>query len=100
VNYYVYILYSPGTNTFYKGQTNNVFERLERHNAGREKFTAKGKPWTLLWFTRKNSRAQAINLERKLKNLSRKRLVEFMLKYREDIAGSDALIFLNQWSEC
>ncbi|RLD86869.1 MAG: hypothetical protein DRJ09_11225 [Bacteroidetes bacterium] len=35
--YYVYILYSRRTDTFYKGQSNNMQDRLKRHNSGSEK---------------------------------------------------------------
>ncbi|QCK15369.1 GIY-YIG nuclease family protein [Mangrovivirga cuniculi] len=39
--WYVYILYSPAHNLFYKGQTNDLDERLLRPNHGREKSTSK-----------------------------------------------------------
>ncbi|MGQ0828306.1 MAG: GIY-YIG nuclease family protein [Bacteroidota bacterium] len=32
VIFYTYILYSPNHNRYYIGQTNNVAERLIRHN--------------------------------------------------------------------
>jgi putative endonuclease len=54
-----------------------------------EKATRNGTPWTLLWSTCKQSRTDAMILEQKLKNLSRKRLIDFMSKYPEGIAGPD-----------
>ena len=36
--FYVYIIYSTSTATFYKGQTDNLHSRLKRHNAGYEKY--------------------------------------------------------------
>ena len=97
--YYTYILYSKSIDTFYKGSTSNIVDRVKRHNAGKEKYTSKGIPWMLLWFTEKNSRSEAYKLELKLKNLSRKRTIEFIMKYKEDIAGHDELLFLKQLSE-
>jgi putative endonuclease len=88
--YFVYIIYSNSLDTFYKGQTKDLFDRLNRHNAGQEKATRYGTPWTLAWCTKKNSRAEAVILERKLKNLSRKRLIEFIRKYPE---GARVLTF-------
>ena len=79
--YFVYILYSPSTDTFYKGQTSHLEQRLVRHNAGYEKFTAKGVPWQLIWSTEKTSRKQAIVLEKKLKNMNREKLLDFIKKY-------------------
>lgn len=84
MKYYVYILYSLKLDAFYKGQTNDVFQRLERHNAGMEDFTSSGIPWKIVWYCEKPNRKEAIDLERKLKNLSRRRTKEFILKYKED----------------
>ncbi|NOX86005.1 MAG: GIY-YIG nuclease family protein [Chlorobi bacterium] len=98
--FYVYILYSQSIDTFYRGQTNNIENRLKRHNKGLEKATVKGIPWLLLWYSSKETRKEALVLEKKLKNLNRKRLIRFIKKYKENIAGPDALIFINQWSGC
>ena len=80
----VYILYSVPYDRYYIGQTGNVQERLKRHNAGTEKATAPYGPWTLVWQTEKSNRTEAVQLERKLKNLSRERLIQFIDKYSKD----------------
>ena len=98
--YYTYILYSNKTDTFYKGSTSNIIERTKRHNAGREKYTKNGAPWILLWYAEKPTKAEAYRLELKLKNLSRKRTLELILKYKDGIAGSDELLLIKQLSEC
>ena len=98
--YKVYILYSPSTDTFYKGQTLDLIDRIHRHNAGQEKATKPGIPWQLLWTTDKHNRSEAIILEKKLKHLSRTRTIEFMLKYSEGVAGPDELLFIQQLSGC
>jgi len=100
LKYFVYIIYSVGTDTFYRGQTSNIEDRLRRHNAGREKFTLRGIPWELIWWTEKDTRSEALLLERKLKNMSRYKLIKFMVKYKEECARPDALILLDQWSGC
>jgi len=87
--YYVYILYSKSLDVFYKGQTNDLSDRIHRHNLRQEKATLCGVPWVLIWCTKKQSRSEAVILERKLKNLSKKRLVEFIKKHPEGIAGPD-----------
>jgi len=91
--HFVYILFSRSTNSFYKGQTKNLLERLQRHNNGMEKFTCKGTPWILVWSTPKYSRKDSMELEIKLKNLSRKRLIQFISKYSDDLK-----ISLDDWS--
>jgi len=96
----VYVIYSPSANQFYKGQTSDLQERLIRHNAGRERYTASGAPWKLVWTVSKPTRGEALSLESKLKNLSRARLIQFMLKYKEQVAGPDELTLLRQLSGC
>ena len=100
MSYYVYVLYSAEKDIFYRGQTNDIKDRLQRHNSGYVKSTSFGKPWKLIWFTEKESRSEALALEKKLKNLSRKKLILFMKKYSQYCAGPDAMSFLAHWSGC
>jgi putative endonuclease len=81
MTFFVYILYSEEFDAFYKGQTQNLEERLNRHNSGLVKSTARYKPWKLVWVTKKTTRKEALSLEKKLKNLSREKLKLFMEKY-------------------
>ena len=79
--YYVYILYSENHNRFYIGQTNDISNRLFRHNSGFEKSTAPYKPWTLVGSIEKHSRSEAMILEKKLKNLNSEDLKKFITKH-------------------
>ena len=79
--YYVYILYSKSLNKYYKGYTNNIEERLKRHNSSYEMYTSRGVPWQLKLVLTKSTERDAIQLEKKLKNLNRERLEAFILKY-------------------
>ncbi|KJF41908.1 GIY-YIG nuclease family protein [Draconibacterium sediminis] len=81
MKYYVYIIYSPGIDSYYKGQTSCLEDRLNRHNRGYEKATQHGAPWELVWSTTKPTRGEALQLEKKLKNLSREKTIEFIKKY-------------------
>ena len=98
--FYCYILYSKKIDRFYKGHTNNLQDRISRHNAASEKATQEGVPWILCWTTSKNSRSEAMILEQKLKNLNRGRLIQFMLKYEQGIGSPDELLLLKQLSGC
>ncbi len=42
--YIVYILYSQSTSKYYTGQTDNLENRLKRHNSGLSLSTKSGKP--------------------------------------------------------
>ena len=93
--FFTYIIYSKSRDLFYKGSTNNVDKRLKRHNSGYETFTSKGIPWVLIWFTSKESKAEAYQLELKLKNLSRARLIRFILKNEGGITNFELVLKLS-----
>ena len=99
MSFHVYILYSPSTDRIYRGQAQDLHERLRRHNAGMEPSTKAGKPWTLLWRTSKNSRSDAYKLEAKLKNLSRQRTLRFMLNYDDGIPNETSGKMIRQLIE-
>jgi len=79
--YFTYILYSNLFDKYYIGQTNDVKQRLNRHNRGQVTSTKPYKPWELVLVIQKTSRSEAMILERKLKNLNRKKLLQFIEKY-------------------
>jgi putative endonuclease len=81
MSFYVYIIYSELYDKYYIGQTNNVTDRIKRHNNGSEKFTSSYLPWSLKCIIEKSSRNEAMILENKLKNLNRVKLIKFIQKY-------------------
>ena len=81
MTYFVYILYSEKYSKFYIGQTNDLSERIRRHNLGVVISTKSYLPWRMIWACEKSSRSESMQLEKKLKNLSKDRLKLFMEKY-------------------
>lgn len=79
--YFVYILQSQVSFSFYKGHTDNLIRRVDEHNSGNVTYSKKFRPWSLVWYTTKSSKKEAFALERKLKNLSNERLIAFIKKY-------------------
>ena len=77
----VYILYSVSYNRYYIGQTGNFEIRIQRHNAGIEKSTTPYAPWKKVCLIEKQSRSEAMILEKKLKNLNAEDLIKFINKY-------------------
>lgn len=90
---YTYVIYSEGCDRFYKGITQDLKDRMPRHNRGDEISTKSCVPWVLIWSAQKETRSEARLFERKLKNLSRLRLIKLMLDYPEGIAGPDAFFY-------
>ena len=81
IMFYVYILYSENFKRYYIGQTNDIGNRLQSHNSGYVVSTKPYLPWTLLCFLEKDTRSEAMILEKKLKNLNSEDLRKFITKY-------------------
>ncbi|MFP2994574.1 GIY-YIG nuclease family protein [Spongiivirga sp. MCCC 1A20706] len=94
--FYTYILYSESHNKFYKGHSVNVYARLKKHNGKEVLSTKYGAPWILIWFTQKKTRKESSGLEKKLKNLTKDRLIAFMLKYKSNVVNQELLESLHQ----
>jgi putative endonuclease len=67
IMYNTYILYSPRIKRIYTGHTEDIERRLEEHNRGKTSFSAKGKPWQIVFSKAFSSRADAIKLEKFIK---------------------------------
>jgi putative endonuclease len=69
MEFFVYILKSLKDGHFYIGQTNNLTNRLLRHNNGEVASTKNRRPIVLIYKESFQSRAEAINREKYLKSL-------------------------------
>lgn len=74
--YIVYILYSKSSLKHYTGQTDNLENRLHRHNSGLSLSTKSGKPWELIYQIQFSTRSEAMLLEQKIKKRGAKRHLE------------------------
>ncbi|MDZ7774311.1 MAG: GIY-YIG nuclease family protein [Bacteroidales bacterium] len=95
MGYYVYILYSEILGRYYYGQTNNLKNRIGKHNAGNVHSTKHGKPWRLYAFKEVSDRRESMNLERKLKNThSVQKMKSFIVRHKFTLnyAGSQEVI--------
>jgi len=48
MKYFVYIIESLKDGSYYVGSTQDLSERMERHNQGRSKYTKVKRPWNLI----------------------------------------------------
>jgi putative endonuclease len=78
--FHVYILQSEKTGRFYVGQTQDVQERLARHNEGRAAYTRAGRPWRLVYQEEHESRSAAVQRESELKAKPRRSVLEGMVR--------------------
>jgi putative endonuclease len=73
---------SPGTNKSYVGYTNNIEERLKKHNTNKGAKSTKGYKWLLIYSKKFKSKSEAMSFEYKLKknkSLRKKILENFIL---------------------
>jgi putative endonuclease len=78
--YFVYIIQSLKDETYYIGSTQNLTERLERHNQGRSTYTKAKKPWKLLYSEKLPDRSRASIREREIKSRKSKSYIEALVR--------------------
>ncbi|OYU55766.1 MAG: excinuclease ABC subunit C [Chitinophagaceae bacterium BSSC1] len=76
MNFTVYILYSEKNKKYYVGSCQNIEERLNRHNTGRNKSTHSGMPWKLMYQEHFDTRANAVTRENVIKKMKSKKYIE------------------------
>lgn len=74
--FYVYILFSVSKEKFYTGQTNDLQNRLHRHNSAQMNATKYGVPWKIVYALEVSSRSEALKLEIKIKKRGAKRYLD------------------------
>jgi putative endonuclease len=81
-NYYVYII-QGNDGTFYTGITNNVEERLLKHNGqktGGAKYTKTRRPWKIIYTEKHKTRSDALKKECEIKKMSRLQKNKLIIK--------------------
>jgi putative endonuclease len=76
MNFTVYILYSEKNKKYYIGSCQNIEERLNRHNTGRNKSTHSGIPWKLMYQENFDTRTNAVTREKVIKKMKSKKYIE------------------------
>ena len=59
---------TPGKNKSYVGYTNNLVNRLEKHNSNKGAKSTKGYEWLLIYNKKFKTKNEAMSFEYKLKN--------------------------------
>ena len=81
MNYTVYILYSQLNNQIYIGFTSNLINRFKSHNESGHDWTAKFRPWHVIYCEYFLEKKEAMGREKQLKQYRQR------LKIREKIAS-------------
>jgi len=78
--YYIYIIQSELDGSYYIGSTQDIDERIERHNQGRSKYTKAKRPWNLIYSEEHLNRSVAVKREKEIKNRKRRNFIEKLVR--------------------
>lgn len=78
--YYVYVIISESDGKFYTGFSEDVYKRLEQHNAGLVTSTKARKPFKLVYFEASLNKSDALHREKYLKTTYGKRYIKTRIK--------------------
>ena len=82
MKYFLYILYSLAFKRTYVGQTDNLSERLTKHNSGKVRSTKSFTPWVIIYTESFTTRANAMKREKWFKSpVGRKKISEILNDY-------------------
>lgn len=78
--YYVYVLLSQKDNNFYIGFTENIDQRLDEHNVGKNVSTKLRRPFKLIYCEGHTSKSDALRREKYFKTTKGKTTLKQILK--------------------
>jgi putative endonuclease len=78
--YFVYILQSQKDGSYYVGSTQDLEERIQRHNQGRSLYTKGKRPWKLIYFEEFPDRSSAVKRENCLKRQKSKEVIKSLVR--------------------
>ena len=80
MSYLVYIIRSDRDGSYYVGSTQDIEERLIRHNQGRSKYTKNRGPWKVVYLEEYSKRGDAIKRENAIKNRKSSDYIENLVR--------------------
>jgi putative endonuclease len=82
----VYVLRSRKSGVYYVGQTNNLADRVRRHNANTERATRLRGPWELVYWEEFETRAEAWKREQEIKAQKHRAYIESLIATQRGVA--------------
>ena len=86
----MYILKSKKDGGYYIGHTQDLTDRLERHNQGRVKYTQRKRPWNLVYFEEYPDRSSAMTREQEIKKRKSKQFIDSLVRTSRRLDGKVA----------
>ncbi|MBI4100451.1 GIY-YIG nuclease family protein [Candidatus Microgenomates bacterium] len=91
--YFVYIITNYENNVFYTGITNNLERRIWKHQNGfiKNSFCVRYRLYKLIWFEEFSHPSEAINAEKKVKDMRRERKINIIKAFNPKFKDLSAL---------
>ena len=80
MNYCCYILYSKALDKYYIGHTAHISERLRKHKTKHKGFTGKTNDWLIVYTEEFQTKEEAYQRERQIKNWKSRIRIEQLLR--------------------
>ncbi|MBA4310885.1 MAG: excinuclease ABC subunit C [Chlorobiaceae bacterium] len=80
MKHYIYILKSLSADKFYIGYSQNPAKRLLFHNTIDKGFTARFRPWEIIFTQEFSTKQEALFAERKIKNWKSKEMINLLIE--------------------
>lgn len=77
--FHVYILHSKTLDQYYIGHTEDLDDRIFRHNNSGSKFTKKANDWRLVYKKEYPSRSEAMQMEIAIKKKKSRKFIEILI---------------------
>ena len=82
--FFTYILQSEKSGRYYIGYAEDIYKRLERHNAGKVTATRNKGPWVIVYFEPHDTKAGANSRELYIKSMKSRIYIEGLIKAFKD----------------
>jgi len=76
MSFFLYILHSSSADKFYTGISQNPYTRLSFHNSSEKGFTARYRPWKIVFIKNFYSKVEATLAEKKIKAWKSKSMIQ------------------------
>ena len=79
MSYFVYIIYSSALDQHYTGHTENLEDRMFRHNNSGSKATKKTNDWNLVYTETFETKSEAVHRELQIKKKKSRKYIEWLV---------------------
>ena len=87
MNYTLYILYSPSHDQIYIGYTSHLLQRFKSHQQLGKDWTARFRPWTLIYCEYFTEKTEAIKREKQIKQYRNRLRIRSQIKKQFQALG-------------